>query len=419
LSAVLKYLFEEVTAAMEKNDGRLHLGFTDTGKVILRGTFFVALAALIVPAFGILSALVAIMLMALVVGFVLRPKIQIEGNMPERVIVGQTTKFSYVLKNTSRLPAYNLSVVFRDLPETIQQHGGAQMIPHLGPGENIEVTVEIRPVRRGYYKIKRPICQSGFPFNLFNFGISYDDLETLIVLPVFYRLQLSPIGLSQKVCAGGARLAGQRSAFPEYAGNRPFLPGDSPRRIDARAWARLSVPATKEYHDDFDKRTALILDTCISDFSLLSGTNQSRHFEAAVSLCASVAYTINNDCLIDVLLAGNEIYQLNTLPRMICLDKIQNILAGVEPSKGYSLEKISPVLISEFPRISEVFFILLRLNKTYQHLIELANQAGCHCNVLLVGGSDQMPAEDENMSWTSNLRYLSPDEILTGQIKSL
>ena len=225
--------------------------------------------------------------------------------------------------------------------------------------------------------------------------------------------------MSQNVCAGGARLAGQRSAFPEYAGNRPFLPGDSPRRIDARAWARLSVPATKEYHDDFDKRTALILDTCISEFPLLSGSNENRQLEAAVSLCASVAFTINNDCLIDVLLAGNEIYQLTALPRMVCLDKIQDILAGVEPSKGYSLEKISPVLISQFPQISEVFFIVLRLNKAYRHLLELANQAGCHCNVLLIGEPGQMHVDDDDMRWTSNIRYLSPDEILTGQIKSL
>ncbi len=404
---------------MSKTDRRLHLGLTDTGKVILRGTFFVALAALIVHAFGILSALVAIMLMALLVGFVLRPKMRIEGNLPERVIVGQITRFSYILKNTSRLPAYNLCVEFSALPETIKQLAGAQMIPRLGPGETIEVTVEIRPTRRGYYKIKQPICQSGFPFNLFNFGTTRDGEETLIVLPVFYRLQFSPIDSSQNVCVGGARLAGQRSAFPEYAGNRPFLTGDSPRRIDSRAWARLSVPATKEYRDDFDKRTVLILDTCVSEFPLLSGSNESRELEAAVSLCASVAFTINNDCLIDVLLAGNEIYQLTALPRMVCLDKIQDILAGVEPSNGYSLEKISPVLISQFPRISEVFFILLKPNKEYRYLLQLANQAGCHCNVLLIGEPGQMNMDDDNMRWTSNVRYLSPDEILTGQIKFL
>ena len=412
---------------MSKTDGRLCLGFTDTGRAILRGTFFVALAALIVPAFGILSALVTIMLMALLVGFVLRPKIRIDGNLPDRVIVGQTTRFSYILKNTSRLPAYNLCVEFRALSEAIEQVEGGQVIPRLGPGETFEVTVAIKPTRRGYYKIKQPVCQSGFPFNLFNFGISREDQETLIVLPDFYRLQFSPAGTGQNVCVGGARLVGQRKAFPEYAGNRPFLPGDSPRRIDARAWARLSVPATKEYHDDFDKRTALILDTavrrplvdCVSELPLLSNSNTNKKLEAAVSLCASVAFTINNDCLIDILCAGTEIYQLVALPRMVRLDKIHDILAGAEPSKGYSLEKISPVLISQFPRISEVFFILLSTNKAYLNLLQMANQAGCHCNVLLIDRSGQMYVADDNMSWTSNVRLLSPDEILTGQIKRL
>jgi uncharacterized protein (DUF58 family) len=404
---------------MSETNGRICLGLTDTGKVILRGTCYVALAALIVPAFGILSALVAIMLMALVVGYVLRPKIQIDGNLPERVIVGQITRFSYTLKNTSRLPAYNLCVEFSALPKSIKQIKGGQVIHRLGPDETIEVTVAIIPSRRGYYKIKKPICQSGFPFNLFNFGTFRDDQETLTVLPNFYRLQFSPIDMSQNVCAGGSRLVGQRRAFPEYAGNRPFLSGDSPRNIDARAWARLSVPATKEYHDDFDKRTVLILDTCVSEIPLSSSSDANKELEAAVSLCASVAFTINNDCLIDVLLAGTEIYQLATMPRTVRLDKIHDILAGVEQSKGYSLNKISPVLISQFPRISEVFFILLRPNNAYRRLLGLATQAGCRCNVLLIGQTGQVHVDDDNMNWNGNVRFLSPDEILTGQIKRL
>jgi uncharacterized protein (DUF58 family) len=404
---------------MNKIDGSLYLGLTDTGKAILRGTFYVALAALIVPAFGILSALISIMLMALVVGFVLRPKIRITGNLPERVIVGQTTRFSYILKNTSRLPAYNLCVEFSKLPEAIEQVEAGQVIPRLGPGETIEVAVAIKPARRGYYKIKQPVCQSGFPFNLFNFGTSRNEKENLIVLPTFYRLQFSPVGASQNVYAGGAGLVGQRKAFPEYAGNRPFLPGDSPRRIDARAWARLSVPATKEFHDDYDKRAALILDTCISELPLLLNSNTNNKLEAAVSLCASVAFTINNHCLIDFLLAGAEIYQLAGLPRMVRLDKIHDVLAGAEASKGYSLEKISPMLISQFPRISEVFFILLSPDKAYRHLLQMAMKAGCHCNVLIIVQSGQMNVDDHNMSWISKVRYLSPEEILAGQIKRL
>ena len=104
---------------------------------------------------------------------------------------------------------------------------------------------------------------------------------------------------------------------------------------------------------------------------------------------------------------------------MIRLDKIHDILAGVESSKSYSLEKMLPMLISQFPRISEVYFILLRPNKVYRHLLELANQAGCNCNVLLIGQMDKMNIDQDDGSWNGNLRFLSPDEILTGQLKHL
>ncbi len=418
---------------MKKTAGRLCFGLTDAGKMVLRGTGFVALAVLIVPAFGVLSALVSVVLMALLVGFVLRPKIKLSGNLPDRVIVGQTVRLKYVLKNVARLPAYNLCVRFAPkgvskrgaLPEVIEQIGGEHLISRLGPGETTEVTIAIRPKRRGYYQIKQPICQSSFPFNLFSFGTSRDDEETLIVLPAFSRIQIPLRRLSRHVHASGARLAGRTGLSLEYAGNRPFMPGDSPRNIDARAWARLSVPATKEYYDDFDNYTALVLDTGVPE--VLSGPSSSeiKELEAAVSLCASVAFTINSDCLIDFLLAGPDLHQFpppatsGGWPGKVRLDKIHEILAGVEPSRGYSLEHIAPKLANRFYEISEVVFILLKWDKAYRRLLELAGQAGCHCTVLLIGQSGQMHVDEDNLSWTENVRFLSPDDILTGQIKRL
>ncbi len=417
---------------MRKTNGRLRFGLTDAGKVVLRGTGFVTLAALIVPAFGVLSALVSVVLMALLVGFVLRPKIQVSGTLPERIVVGQTARLKYVLKNVARLPAYNLCVRLT-LPEAIEQVGDGHVVSRLGPGDTTEVTVEIRPKRRGYYRIKQPICQSSFPFNLFSFGTSHDDEETLIVLPAFSRLQIPLRRLSRHVHAGSARLAGSTGVFPEYAGNRPFLPGDSPRNIDARAWARLSVPATKEYHNDFDNYTALVLDTGVPEVlrkeSLglsRSTSNESKELEAAVSLCASVAFTINNDCLIDLLLTGHELHQFTAWPRMVRLDKIHEILAGVEPSKGYSLEQIAPKLANRFYEISEVVFILLSWDKAYRQstgcltaLLELAGKAGCHCTVLMIGESSRMHVGQDNVNWAENVQFLSANEILTGQIKRL
>jgi hypothetical protein len=37
----------------------------------------------------------------------------------------------------------------------------------------------------------------------------------------------------------------------------------------------------------------------------------------------------------------------------------------------------------------------------------------------MIGEPEQMHVDDDDMRWNGNVRYLSPDEILTGQIKSL
>jgi len=404
---------------MSRADGRLCLGLTDAGRIVLRGTGFVALAALIVPAFGVLSALVSVVLMALLVGFVLRPKIQVSDNLPDRVIAGQTVQLRYVLKNIGRLPAYNLCVRFGDLPDAIEQVESEHIVSLLGPGETAEVTVAIRPKRRGYYRIRPPICQSSFPFNLFSFGTSRRDGQTIIVLPAFFQLQISLRHLSRYARAVGSRLTSRMGGGPEYAGNRPFLPGDSPRTIDARAWARLSVPATKEYFDDSESYAALVLDTAVPEMLWASKSNEIMELEAAVSLCASMAFSINNDCLIDMLLAGPRLYQFTAWPRMARLDRIHEILAGVEPTRGCSLEQVELLLAERFYEISEVIFILLSWNSTYRRLLELANRAGCHSTVLLIGASSEVDVDKDTTNWAGSVQFFSAEEILSGKVKHL
>lgn len=403
---------------MGRTDERLRFGLTGAGKVILRGIGFVALAALIVPAFGVLAALISVMLVALLVGVVLRPRIQVNGDLPNRLIAGQIAQLTYVLKNTARLPAYNLCVRFGALPEEIEQIGDEYVVSRLGPGDTTRVTVTIRPKRRGHYRVKQPICRSSFPFNLFHFGTSRDGEETLIVLPAFSLLQIPVRHLNRYVHAGGTRLAGHAGVSGEYVGNRPFVPGDSPRRIDARAWARLSVPAIKEYNDDLDNCAALVLDTRIPEVRSWSRLKEVKELEAAVSLCASVAFTINNDCPIDLLLAGADLHQFTAWPRALRLDKIHDILAGVEPSKGYSAEQITPLLADRLYEVSQVVFILLRWDKAYRHVLELADRAGCHNTVLLVGGPNKTHVGEDGIC-AGNIRLLSADDILTGQVKRL
>ncbi|UCC97926.1 MAG: DUF58 domain-containing protein [Phycisphaerales bacterium] len=406
------------------SNARLRLGLTEAGKVILQGIGFVALAALVFPAFGILSALVWVAFVAFLAGFVLRPKVRLSGNLPDRVMAGQTVRVTYIVENIGRFPAYNLWLKSAG-PEAIEHVEDGQMISRLRPGETVEVSLAIRPRRRGHYRIEQPVCLSSFPFNLFSFGLSAQEKENLIVLPAFSRFRIPTRGPIRQVHAGSTRLAGRMGSSPEYAGNRPFVPGDSLRRIDARAWARLSVPATKEYHDDFDSYAAIVLDTGVPEALLRSKPKEIKELEAAVSLCASLAFSISNDSLIDMLVAGPDLHPLADRPRKVRLEKIHEILAGVEPSPGRSLEPIEQILENRFSEISDVFFIVLGCKsawggpapKAYGTLLDSAARAGCRCTVLSVSGSGEIAPEQNLASRASYVRVLSPEEILTGQMR--
>ncbi len=414
---------------MTNAGSRLRLGLTDPGKMILRGAVYVALATLIVPAFGVLSILVSVMLMALVIGFVLRPRVSVEGNVPDHVIAGQTVRLSYLLQNTGRFPAYHLHLQFPGWPEAIEVVGDTPTLSRLGSGETAEVNVAIRPRRRGRYQVRQPVCHSSFPFNLFQFGIARDQEETWIVLPPLSLLQVPLRRISRHVTASGLHAGARTGASPEYIGSRPFMSGDSPRRIDVRAWARLSVPATKEYDDDLDSYAALILDTRVPPVRPRSKAKEIKELEAAVSLCASVAFTIYRDCLIDLLLAGLDLHRFTSEPKLTRVDRVHELLAAVEPSPDYAAEQIGPLVEERFPEISEAVFILLRWDDTYRHTLELADRAGCHSTVVVVGEPDAGRGNAPGLTETDgagagafpygDIRFLSADEILAGRVAHL
>jgi uncharacterized protein (DUF58 family) len=396
---------------------RTRLGVTEAGRMLLLGTVFFGLAAQIVPAFGVLSALLAVMLTVLIVGFVLRPRIEMTAHLPDHVVAGQSAQFRYTLRNLARFPAYDLYVRFIELPETITLTADPGVVARLAPGESTQVVVTIQACRRGLHSIPLPVCQSSFPFNLLTFRSFRKDRQTLTVLPGFYRLQMHLTRFGAQSHYGAAGVAGRAEVSPEYAGNRPFLPGDSPRRIDTRAWARLSVPATKEYHNDADHHVAIVLDTRIGPGKRLGG-GEIPELEAAISFCASVAFTIKRDCLIDWVLAGPELHELASWPRATRVDKIHETLAAVEPSESYDLEPMTAALTSHFHRISEVVFILLRPDKTYLDVLGLAVASRCHCTVYCVAKDGAEVCEDETLR-SYSVSVLPPAEIMAGRLGPL
>ena len=404
---------------MARTDATMRLSLTDAGRMLLLGTVLFFFTAAVIPAFGVLTALLSVLITALVVGFVLRPRVRVTATVPDSVVVGQSVQLRYTLENTARVPAYDLHLRFETLPQKIEQVGQIAIVPHLASGQATDVTVTIRPQRRGYYNLPSPMCQSSFPFNLLSFGRSHRAEQTLTVLPVFHQIQCPIRRLSRHVRTGGTGFAGRAEVSPEYAGNRPFLPGDSPRRIDTRAWARLSVPATKEYHNDSDSRAALVLDTRVPARRRPSNGDDIPALEAAVSLTASIAFSINQNCLVDLLLAGPQLHEYASWLRGPRLHKIHEVLAGVQPAEGYALDDAIAALGGRFYDVAEAIFILLKWDRTYTQLLEVAARAGCHSTVILIDAPAAAPAEPDDVNWADVVKTVSSDDILTGRIGRL
>ena len=404
---------------MARTDVTIRLTLTDAGKMLLLGTVFFFFTTMVIPAFGVLTALLSVLLTALLVGFILRPRVRVTETVPDSVVVSQNVKLRYALENTAGVPAYDLQLQFEKMPDGIEQVGPTAVVSRLAPGETAELAVTVRPQRRGYYGIPSPICQSSFPFNLLSFGRRHRAEQMLTVLPVFYRLQCPVRHFSRHVRTGGTGFAGRAEVSPEYAGNRPFLPGDSPRRIDTRAWARLSVPATKEYHNDSDSRAALIVDSRVPARLRPADGDEIPALEAAVSLAASIAFSINQNCLVDLLLAGPELHEYTSWLRSPRLHKIHEVLAGVEAAESYDLDVPAAALASRLYDVAEVIFILLDWDKTYTQLLESAARAGCHSTVFLIDAPAQGPGETDEVNWADVVTPVSSDDILTGRIERL
>ncbi len=404
---------------MVKNAVRVRLSLTEAGRMLLFGTLMFLLTAAVIPAFGVLTALIAVLLTAWLAGWVVRPRVRLAVDLPDNVVVDHRVQLHYTVTNTASVPAYDLHVAFGTLPDAVELVTSSEVISRLAPGESADVTIAVRPRRRGYHRLPMPTCRSSFPFNLVSFNAVGKEDQLLTVLPAFYPLQMGLRGTSRHVRAGGTGFVGRTEVSPEYAGNRPFLPGDSPRRIDTRAWARLSVPATKEYHNDADSHAALILDTRLPGRLAAPSGGEVPELEAAVSLCASVAFSLNDKCQIDLLLAGPELHEYVSWPRPARLSKMHEVLAGVEGVPSYSLDDVATTLTHRLYDMSEVIFILLNWDPTNWELLEMAARSGCHNRVLLVASAPETVAEGKDSRWIDLVQIISPESVLAGHLERL
>jgi uncharacterized protein (DUF58 family) len=151
--------------------------------------------------------------------------IRISSAVTEPVFAGQLAQFRVALENPSRVPRHEITIG--------NDHGTAQPV-RLDSNERAILEVNLPARRRGYLALEHFEISTRHPFGLFRAWSHVHTPMRCIVYPRPSERGLPPPPLETDT--GGAQEAIRGDE--EFAGFRTFHPGDSPRRIVWKAYAR-------------------------------------------------------------------------------------------------------------------------------------------------------------------------------------
>ena len=370
------------------------------------------------PVYYLFCVLSILCLFTVIGGTLLRPRVAITADFPDRASAGQPFRARFRLFGRARIPAYDVSVRFfqnvRHLTPT-----EPPAIAEIRRGQSASLTLEFLPRKRGLYPLPRLRAYSSFPFDLGRSAGTAWQPRPLLVLPSFHPLTAVNVPVGERYQPGGVTLTSNVGQSPEYIGNRDYVPGDNPRRIDFHAWARLARPVVREYQQEYYCRIALVLDTFIAP-RRREGRDGFPDLEAAVSLAASVADCLTHgEHIIDIFAAGPELYVFRAGRHLAHLDNILEILACVDACRSNPFDTIAPALQEELGNITSVVYVLLDWDETRERFVQAAVEAGCRTKVVIVREKETSRDYSAAQDWAGPITVLSPAEIQKGTVESL
>jgi len=316
--------------------------------------FFVT--SLFLVGFAVTAWIVA----CIALGLFLCPGLAVTCQMPARVECGSRFETRYQVRNTGRRTARSISI------ETLVYSGWTHLrvrsatLGVLGPGEEETVSSGGSALARGVYTLPALRWDSDFPCGFWRWGRTDRVERVLFVYPRYTRLESLDLPLGPRNRHElSASMDLSREAF-EFHGCREYREGDALRHVHPRSSARLGVPVVKEFQSEGRSRTALLVDTRRPIRRLgLDFHPQVNPFEAALALTAAIVEALSvTDRVLELLIAGPDVYRFVSAGRVGYFEDVLDILAGIECCREDPLDKLEPLLFEEIRLIQSVCLVL-------------------------------------------------------------
>lgn len=238
---------------------------TRHGKLLLCAFAFTALPAgisLDVPMYEVTVGVVCLLLVATGVGSWYRlVRTSISGGFPATVVSGEQLIGRVRVENRGWVALFDVGAGCFLPPRVFQPVPDETVWSQIRPGEAPELTIQFRVEGRGRYRL--PPVRA---FTLFPFGIGRTEFARLpsasvLVLPRIPRVALNETAAPPGQADDQSQLRRGRSDATEYMGGREYVPGDEPRLIDHRAWARTGRLVVREWGVPAHRGRIVVLDT--------------------------------------------------------------------------------------------------------------------------------------------------------------
>ncbi|NJM96141.1 MAG: DUF58 domain-containing protein [Phormidesmis sp. RL_2_1] len=277
-------------------------------------------------------------------------------------------------------------------------------VPPLAANGETEVRGEVMPLRRGLLSFKTLTMAHPDPLGLVNHYVTLDLPQTVLILPKRYQLPYLDLPGARRHQAGGLALASSVGDSTEFRALREYRPGDSPRKIHWKSWAKIGNPIIKEEEAEYSVRHGLILDTFQSD-----GDSDER-LEEAVAIAASFVCTLqtggpnrgpnrgpNNhsqsqETLLDTVFVGLQAHCFTIGRTLGNTERLLALLASVGPCPDQPFSSLLPIVQERLSVLSGCICIFLDWDRDRIALVEQLQAAGIPILVLVI--SDEQGLTD-------------------------
>jgi len=252
------------------------------------------------------------------------------------------------------------------------------LVPPLPPRVEVEIPLELTPLRRGVLRLNGISLARPDPLGLFR-GFSNINLpQSVLILPKRYPLPPFALPGTLKYQAGGVALASNVGQSEEFVSLRDYRHGDPLRHIHWRSWAKTGKPVVKEFEDEFFVRHALVLDT-------FTDHPHSLVFEEAVSIAASFACTIQTqESLLDLLFVGPDSFCFTAGRGLAHADQMLEILASVRPGPEGGFASLEQLVLTHADAVAGCICVFLAWDKQRREFVKKLNELGVPLLVLVV-----------------------------------